>query len=48
LPEGAPPFGHCDMNSADGLTAAEYARACGIAATDSVPNGVALQGIRRN
>jgi hypothetical protein len=27
LPEGAPPFGRCDMNSADGLTSTEYARA---------------------
>jgi hypothetical protein len=42
LPEGAPPFGRCDMNSADGLTAEEFARACGIRATDSVPSEVAL------
>jgi hypothetical protein len=31
LPEGAPPFGNCDMNSADGLTAEQFAWACGIA-----------------
>lgn len=30
LPEGAPPFGNCDMNSADGLTATAFAKACGI------------------
>lgn len=30
LPEGAPPFGNCDMNSADGLTATEFAAALGI------------------
>ena len=30
LPEGAPPFGDCDMNSADGLTAEQFAQACGI------------------
>jgi hypothetical protein len=30
LPEGAPPFGRCDMNSADGLTAREFAAACGV------------------
>jgi hypothetical protein len=42
LPEGAPPFGRCDMNSADGLTAEEFGCACGISATDSVPSEVAL------
>jgi hypothetical protein len=30
LPEGAPPFGNCDMNSADGLTATAFAAALGI------------------
>ncbi|KUI44974.1 hypothetical protein AU197_11965 [Mycobacterium sp. IS-1590] len=30
LPEGAPPFGNCDMNSADGLTPEVFAGACGI------------------
>jgi hypothetical protein len=30
LPQGAPPFGNCDMNSADGLTSQEFAAACGI------------------
>jgi hypothetical protein len=36
LPEGGPPFGACDMNSADGLTSTAFARACGIDATDFV------------
>lgn len=35
LPEGCPPFGRCDMNSADGLTPEQFAAACGIA-TDGV------------
>lgn len=30
LPEGAPPFGNCDMNSADGLSPSAFAAACGI------------------
>jgi hypothetical protein len=30
LPQGAPPFGNCDMNSADGLTPQEFAAARGI------------------
>lgn len=30
LPEGAPPFGNCDMNSAHGLTPREFAEQCGI------------------
>lgn len=30
LPQGCPPFGNCDMNSANGLTAQELAAACGI------------------
>jgi hypothetical protein len=47
LPEGASPFGRCDMNSADGLTAEEFARACGIAPTESVPTHVANSRIRR-
>lgn len=33
LPDGAPPFGNCDMNSADGLTATAFAAALGIDAT---------------
>lgn len=32
LPEGAPPFGNCDMNSADGLSAEALATACGVGA----------------
>ena len=31
LPQGAPPFGNCDMNSADGLDPVQFAAACGIA-----------------
>jgi hypothetical protein len=30
LPEGCPPFGNCDMNSADGLSPSAFAAACGI------------------
>ncbi|AKN15833.1 hypothetical protein MHAE_17735 [Mycobacterium haemophilum DSM 44634] len=30
LPQGCPPFGRCDMNSADGLTARQFAAACGV------------------
>ncbi|ASR85231.1 endolysin [Mycobacterium phage SirPhilip] len=33
LPEGAPPFGNCDMNAANGLTATEFAAALGIETT---------------
>lgn len=33
LPQGAPPFGPCDMNSADGLTPQQFAAACGITTT---------------
>lgn len=35
LPEGALPFGRCDMNSADGLAPEDFARACGVSTTDS-------------
>jgi hypothetical protein len=40
LPQGAPPFGDCDMNSADGLTPSGFAAACGVhdtGATDTSP-----------
>jgi hypothetical protein len=37
LPEGAPPFGNCDMNSADGLSVQDFAAACGIALAPSPP-----------
>jgi hypothetical protein len=30
LPDGCPPFGSCDMNSADGLTPVQFAAACGV------------------
>lgn len=33
LPDGAAPFGKCDMNSADGLTATQFAAALGISVT---------------
>jgi hypothetical protein len=36
LPEGAPPFGNCDMNSADGLTPGQFAAACGITTDGAV------------
>lgn len=35
LPDSCPPFGDCDMNSADGLDPWAFAAACGI--TDTVP-----------
>jgi hypothetical protein len=47
LPEGAPPFGRCDMNSADGFTADEFARACGVSPTDPAPAQLAHSRIRR-
>lgn len=34
LPQGCPPFGRCDMNSADGLSAEQLAQACGITTTE--------------
>lgn len=34
LPQGAPPFGRCDMNSADGLTPQQFAAACGITTSE--------------
>lgn len=30
LPEGAPPFGNCDMNAANGYSPEEFAAACGV------------------
>ena len=38
LPEGAPPFGNCDVNSADGLSPEQFAQALGIE-TDLPPEG---------
>lgn len=35
LPEGAPPFGNCDMNSADGFTATALAAALGLPTTQT-------------
>lgn len=37
LPEGCPPFGRCDMNSADGLTPQQFASACGIGPRPAQP-----------
>lgn len=37
LPEGAPPWATCDMNSADGLDAAAFAAACGITTAAPTP-----------
>ncbi|ARQ95470.1 endolysin [Mycobacterium phage Shandong1] len=34
LPDGAPPFGNCDMNAANGLTATQFAAALGIDTTE--------------
>jgi hypothetical protein len=36
LPEGAPPFGNCDMNSADGLSSQAFASACGVGTGSNV------------
>lgn len=38
LPEGYPPFGNCDMNSADGLNSQQFAAACGVGGP--VPNAI--------
>jgi len=34
LPEGAPPFGNCDMNAANGMSPKDFAAACGITTKD--------------
>jgi hypothetical protein len=34
LPDSCPPFGPCDMNSADGYTPEEFANVCGVATTN--------------
>lgn len=39
LPEGAPPFGNCDMNSADGLSVEAFAMMCGITLPGGPPPG---------
>lgn len=41
LPEGCPPFGRCDMNSADGLTPQQFPSACGIAPAQGPPGAPA-------
>jgi hypothetical protein len=47
LPDGAPPFGRCDMNSANGLTPMEFASACGVLPTDFVRTALAESRNRR-
>lgn len=42
LPEGCPPFGNCDMNSADGLTPSAFAAACGINTDTTPPGGISM------
>lgn len=37
LPMGAPPFGNCDMNSADGLSVQDFAAAVGIGSAPPPP-----------
>ena len=37
LPEGAPPWPHCDMNSADGLSVGTLPQACGVGASSPAP-----------
>jgi hypothetical protein len=39
LPEGAPPFGKCDMNSADGFSPTQLADALGVGGT---PGGISM------
>ncbi|OBB71287.1 hypothetical protein [Mycobacterium sp. 852014-52144_SCH5372336] len=39
LPEGAPPFGNCDMNSADGLAPDIFAGVCGISGRETQFSG---------
>ncbi len=46
LPNGAPPFGNCDMNSADGLNPLQFAAACGIQ-IDSLTGTLAARRQRR-
>lgn len=38
LPDGAPPFDTCDMNSADSLTPRQFAAACGVRVKDDAPS----------
>ncbi|WP_277835246.1 hypothetical protein [Speluncibacter jeojiensis] len=45
LPEGAPPFGNCDMNAANGLDPAGFAAACGIGTTSSPTPGGPLMAL---
>lgn len=42
LPEGCPPFGNCDMNSANGLSPKEFAAACGIDIEGTPPMALPL------
>lgn len=45
LPEGCPPFGNCDMNSADGLDPAAFAAACGITTSSPTTPGGPLMAL---
>ncbi|QIS13578.1 hypothetical protein [Nocardia arthritidis] len=40
LPEGCPPFGNCDMNSADGLSPEDFAALCGIGADEQASSSI--------
>ena len=46
LPEGADPFGNCDMNAANGLTPTAFAAACGIGAPVVTPPAGQPQPVR--
>jgi hypothetical protein len=45
LPEGCPPFGNCDMNSADGLDPIAFAAACGISGETPTSSGGSLMAL---
>lgn len=44
LPEGAPPFGNCDMNSADGMSVDAFAAAVGLGSVTPSPPVVTPPG----
>ncbi|MGY2062965.1 hypothetical protein ACW9HQ_49445, partial [Nocardia gipuzkoensis] len=51
LPEGAPPFGNCDMNSADGLSPQDFANECGVGSVALDPvsdNWIQFMGVGGN
>jgi hypothetical protein len=47
LPEGAPPFGNCDMNSADGFSPSQLAAALGIETEDDPLAGVDVDRLNK-